>query len=288
MDVAVALTSATLNAGSLVSARLAGKASFYLFCNPLQRGKVREVEREVHRRAVTEELTVNGKKVVAYRWGNGKRPVLLVHGWQSRASRYAGFVDRLQALGLSPVSFDAPGHGDSGGHAVTILEYREVIGQLQDRYGPFHSVVAHSFGVTCAFLALRSGIKAERLVAVSGVSDFQFLLDEFCNQLNLNSRLRRDLRRRIEEELFPGTEDIWTLFDAKQHTEQIAVPILLIHDEDDTVVGVDQARKLKAAYGDQAELVTTRKLGHRKILAEQTVIDNAIGFLAASSEQRLA
>ncbi|WP_406205699.1 alpha/beta hydrolase [Kitasatospora sp. NBC_01560] len=280
MDLAVALTRTALNAGSLVAPGLAGRASFFLFCNPLQRSRVREVERDVHRKAVVEELTVAGKKVVTYRWGDGRRPVLMLHGWQSRASRYAAFVPRLEALGLSPVSFDAPGHGDSGGKATTILEYREIIGLLQERYGAFHSVIAHSFGVACAFLALRGGVKAERLVAVSGVSDFQFLLDAFCEQLNLNGRLRADLKRRIEQQLFPSTPDLWELFDAKVHTEQITLPILLIHDEDDPTVGIDEAYQLRDAYPGQAQLLVTQRLGHRKILGENAVLDNALGFLA--------
>lgn len=284
MDLAVTLTRTALNTGSLVAPGLAGKASFALFRRPLGRGRVGGAEQAVHARATVDELTVNGKKVVTYRWGNGRRPVLLLHGWQSRASRYAGFVPRLEALGLSPVGFDAPGHGDSGGNATTILEYREIVEQLQERHGAFHSIVAHSFGVACAFLALRSGVKAERLVAVSGVSDFQFLHSEFCSQLGLNDRLRQDLRRRIEEDLFAGTENMWQLFDAKVRTEEVTVPILLIHDEDDRTVPLAEAHKLLAAYPGQADLVVTSRLGHRKILAEDAVIDNAIGFIAAADD----
>jgi hypothetical protein len=33
--------------------------------------------------------TVGGKRAVTYTWGDGDRPVLLVHGWESRASRSA-------------------------------------------------------------------------------------------------------------------------------------------------------------------------------------------------------
>ncbi|WP_238162986.1 alpha/beta hydrolase [Kribbella capetownensis] len=70
---------------------------------------MRESERAIHEAARVE--VVDG--VVTYAWGDGRRPVLLVHGWRSRASRYAGFVARLLELGYSPVSFDAPGHGDT-------------------------------------------------------------------------------------------------------------------------------------------------------------------------------
>ncbi len=279
MDLAVALIRTTLNTTSLVAPRLAGRAAFALFCRPLRRGRVRTIEREVHDRAVTEKLHVNGKSVTAYRWGSGERPVLLLHGWQSRTSRYAGFVPGLQALGLSPIGFDAPGHGDSAGQATTILEYRELIGQLQEKYGEFEAVIAHSFGVTCAFYALRDGIRAGRLVAIAGVAEFGYLLDEFCAQLGLRPRVKRELREHIERRLFPQVPDLWNRFDATRRPQEVELPLLLVHDEDDAMVALQQVHKLKAAYGEQAELLVTTGLGHRRILAEPTVVDNALGFL---------
>src|SRR6266516_1421498 len=91
----------------MFSPRLAGRLAFQLWRRPFARGHVRESERAIHAAARVE--TIDG--VVTYAWGDGRRPVLLVHGWRSRASRYAGFVARLLELGYSPVSYDAPGHG---------------------------------------------------------------------------------------------------------------------------------------------------------------------------------
>jgi len=278
------LIRAALNGTSWVAPRVAGRATFYLFCNLKPRSKVRDTERETHHRALLDELSVNGKKVVTYRWGNGERPVLLVHGWQSRAARFAGFVPRLEALGCSPISFDAPGHGDSAGRRTTVLEYREVIRQLQNKYGPFEAVIAHSFGVMATFLSLRATLTAGRLVAVAGVSDFHFLHDEFCRRLQLNARLRQQLRRRIEQDLFPEIPGMWELFDSTLQTDEIALPILVIHDQSDEIVPIGQAQRLKSAYGDQLELITTAQLGHRKILAHPTVIDRAVDFIGLLHE----
>jgi len=279
----VALVRSILNAGSVLAPGAAGRATFALFKRPAARSRVRTAERELHERAVTEHLTVNGKRVVVYRWGDGSRPVLLLHGWQSRASRFTAYVPRLLALGLSPIAFDAPGHGDSAGRETTILEYRELIGRLHERYGTFEAVIAHSFGVACAFLALRDGVRAERLVAVSGVAEFSYLVDGFCGQLGLNDRLKAGLVRRIERELFPDTPALWERFDATHRPEDLPLPIMVIHDENDDVVPLHQAHRLKAAYGDRLQLLVTKGLGHRRILAEPTVVDNAIGFLESTA-----
>jgi pimeloyl-ACP methyl ester carboxylesterase len=147
-------------------------------------------------------------------------------------------------------------------------------------------VIAHSLGVTAAFLALRQVLTAGRLVAVAGVSDFRFLADEFCRRLRLSPRLRQDVLRRIEEELFPDTAGLWELFDAKQRTGEITLPILVIHDQDDATAPISQAHLLKAAYGDQLTLITTTKLGHSRILADPAVIGSALAFLRAPAPQR--
>ena len=103
-----AAVGAGLRAIGAVSPRLAGRVAFELWRRPMARGQLRSSEREVHEAARVE--IVDG--IVTYAWGDGRRPVLLVHGWRSRASRYAGFVTRLLELGYSPVSYDGPGHGD--------------------------------------------------------------------------------------------------------------------------------------------------------------------------------
>jgi pimeloyl-ACP methyl ester carboxylesterase len=282
----VSLAGAALNITSSVAPRLASRVALFLFGSVTPRGKLRDGELQVHDRAVVEELSVNGKRVKSYRWGDGTRPVLLVHGWRSRASRYAGFVSRLEASGFSPISFDAPGHGDSGGRATTILEYGKAIRLLQNRHGPFEAVIAHSFGALAAFLALRGELDTARLVAVAPVSEFRLLLDEFCRRLRLNYRLKKELRRRIEQDLYPDTTEIWQRFDATYRPDDIAVPILVIHDQDDAAAPIDQAHLLKAAYGDQVRVITTTGLGHHKILTDPSVIDTALDFLGVPAESR--
>ncbi|WP_217200728.1 alpha/beta hydrolase [Streptomyces buecherae] len=285
MSRAAPLVGAALNALAHPAPELAGRAAYALFRHPLRRGKVLPRERAVHERAAVEELVVAGKRVRCYRWGDGGAPVLMLHGWQSRASRYAGFVPRLEALGLTGLSFDAPGHGASAGRDTTVLEYREIIGQLQERYGTFHAIVAHSLGATSAFLALRGGARAERLVTVAAVRDFDHFPDAFARLLGLSPSLRQDLRERIEHRLFGHVADPWALFDAVRAATEIDVPVRLIHDADDDLVPLAQAHALRAAYGARAELVVTRGLGHRKVLGEPAVIDSALEFIGPAARR---
>src|SRR3954470_12436591 len=101
---------------------------------------VRRDERAVHEAATRGVVG----RVAVYSWGEGARPVLLVHGWGARASRFAALVTALLEAGLSPVAYDAWGHGDTPGPVRTIPEHRVVIDELERRHGPFAGVVGHS------------------------------------------------------------------------------------------------------------------------------------------------
>jgi pimeloyl-ACP methyl ester carboxylesterase len=265
------LIGTVVRAAGAVSPRLGGRLAFALWRRPLARGQVRDSELDVHDSATRD--VIDG--VVTYAWGDGKRPVLLVHGWRSRASRYAGFVTRLLELGYSPVSYDAPGHGDSPGPIVSILGHQRIIRALEERYGPFEGVIGHSLGVPFALYAVKEGVAAKRLVMISGVADFGYLADSFCRALGLGPKVNQRLRREIERGYFDGDRDIWARFSVAAGK----APLLVVHNDEDDVVHPEQARVMLLHYGTQAHFHPTTGLGHSRILQDPAVIAEAVAFL---------
>ncbi|MFF2185947.1 alpha/beta hydrolase [Streptomyces sp. NPDC058155] len=294
MDLAVTVVRTALNAASYVSPGLAGKAAFRLFRKPRGRSRLRPDERPVMDRAEVGEIAVGGGTAISYRWGTGERPVLLVHGWESRGSRFATLVTELLDLGLSPIAFDAPGHGEATGETMTIVDLRDIITALDAEHGPFETVVAHSLGVTATFVAAQErGVRAERIVAISGVPDFAYLVDRFCAGLGLRARLNRELRGRIERELFPGETDIWSRFSVPRTGTAVgASSFLVVHDEDDDMVDPAASRALSASLsatlGDRARLVVTRGLGHRRIIGDRQVAASVRDFVVSGTPARAA
>lgn len=268
------LISQALKVAAAISPGLAGRLAFELWRRPLARGKVRDAEREIHQSARVG--IIDG--VVTYTWGDGTRPVLLVHGWRSRASRYYGYVARLVALGYTPISYDAPGHGDSAGRAGTILDHQRIIQNLAHRHGRFEGVVAHSLGVPFALYAVREGVAAGRLVALAGVAEFGYLVDAFCAELGLGPGPNRALRRSIEQRLFRGDRGIWQRFSAGAGD----AGLLVFHDDGDDVVVPAQADVLVAQYGPKATFVRTTGLGHHRIVTDEQVMTAAVDFLTTS------
>lgn len=259
---------------NLLPAGVAGRIAFELWRRPFKRGEVRETERKLHQAARKE--VIDG--VVTYAWGDGQRPVLLVHGWRSRASRFHGFVQRLLDLGYSPISYDAPGHGDSPGRAGTILDHQRIIQALAERHGRFEGVIAHSLGAPFALYAIRQGVAAGRVVTISGLAEFDYLVNAFCRALGLNAKVNQALRRSIERGLFEGDDQIWT----KYSVSAGEVDLLVIHNDEDDVVDPTQAPVLLAKYGSKARFLQTNGLGHRRIMVDPEVITEAVAFVQDS------
>ena len=273
------LVGAAVNALALPAPGLAGTLARRLWADPRGLRPVAAQDRELHGSARTEPLGVGRWKVATYAWGDGARPVLLAHGWRSRAARFAPVIRRLLELGYSPVSWDAPGHGSTGGPVGTVLDAREVMRRLQDRHGPFAAVIGHSMGALFAVHALREGLRADRVVLVSGVSDFGFLVDYFSGALGLRPRAVAALRRAVEHRYFDGDPTVWTRFSATHAPETLTQPFLLLHGEDDSYVPFGQSLRTASALGGRARLVRTRGLGHSGILADGATLDLVAGFL---------
>ncbi|WP_168220819.1 alpha/beta hydrolase [Streptomyces sp. RFCAC02] len=260
-----------------VAARLAAPR----FSDPTARSSLRPDEEPLMRRAIRTPLPVRGKTAVAYHWGDGERPVLLMHGWRSRASRFHVLAGALIERGLSPVAFDAPGHGEAAGRGTSALEYREMAAELQRRHGRFTAVVGHSVGGLGAYLAVRDVLTTRRLATIAAPARLGDVFDSFCALAGLGERVRPVLRRRLEEGLFAGEPDVWNHCSPVHDPAAITPPVLIVHDRDDDMVPYAAAERLAAAHGDHADLLTTRGLGHRRILTDPDVTAAVVAFAAA-------
>jgi pimeloyl-ACP methyl ester carboxylesterase len=274
----LAAVRATIDAATLVSPGLGGRLALQLWRRPGRPGPVRPEERAVHDAASTSSVEHLGR-VATYAWGDGARPVLLVHGWGGRSSRFATLVTALLARGYSPVAYDAWGHGATSGPVRSILEHQVVIDRLAERHGPFEGVVAHSFGVPVSQYAVRNGLAADRMVAIGGMADFGYLVDGFCAGLGVRARVYWALRRAIERTYFDGDDGIWERFSTGPLP---GTTVLVVHDADDAVVARRQADLMLDALGSATMLETTG-LGHSRILRDPAVVAATVDFLSGGT-----
>lgn len=226
---------------------LALAASFRAFRTVGPPDRVRDDDRATHERAHRGELRVAGERVVTYTWGDPSgAPVLLVHGWQSRASRFARLVEDLEQAGHRVHAFDAVAHGDSSGRYTTILDHLAIIGRIQDSAGPFAGVVGHSFGALAAGVALAEGLEAHTFAAVAAAPSFDGLNESFARAIDLPPALDARLAHRLATRLFPDEPDPADRFDLLRHP--VPTPALFVHGDRDREVSPDVSRALQAAH----------------------------------------
>lgn len=213
------------------------------------------------------------KRVACWSWGQGPR-VLLVHGWNGRGAQLGSFVQPLVKAGYRVMTLDLPGHGKTAGKQTNLFEISKALCALNDLHGPFAAIIGHSFGVPCAVHAIGNGLQTDKLVSLSAPSGFTSLLKHFTHYLRLPAHLQHDIERRLLT--FVGTPT-WKKF--ADHYAPVNVRLsLLVHDQDDHVVPLAEARQL-LPYWQNTRFIVTSGLGHRRILKNRQVIEQTVSFI---------
>lgn len=240
--------------------------------------RVRDDDRATHERARRGALRIGGERAVTYEWGDpAGPPVLLVHGWQSRASRFARLVEDLEQHGHRVLSYDTLAHGDSTGRYTTILDHLTTIRRIQDSAGPFAGVVGHSFGALAAGVALAEGLEAAAFVAVAAAPSFDGLNESFVRAVDLPAALHERHARQVATRIFPAEPDPADRFDLFRHPAP--TPTLFVHGDRDREVSPAVSRALHAAHPGSRFLEVPGS--HTRVLDGAGTREAAVGHIAA-------
>jgi pimeloyl-ACP methyl ester carboxylesterase len=221
-----------------------------------------------------------GLLVHGYRWGDGP-PVYLVHGWGGNAGQFSSFIEPLMSAGFSVVTFDAPSHGLSdagafGPRSTHAVEMGRALDAVVAQHGQPYAIVAHSMGGVATALSVRDGwVAVPRLVLISPMVALGSHVAVLGNYLGFGERTARQLKDRAFRRVGLTVDelDLNTLFDSDDRPS-----LLVVHDRGDREAGYPASVSLVAGWGG-AELITTTRLGHRRILDDVDVIQKVVGYL---------
>ncbi|MGW5053341.1 alpha/beta fold hydrolase [Actinokineospora sp. NPDC004072] len=224
--------------------------------------------------------TIAGMRVET--WGGGPA-VYLVHGWGGHRGQLAGLVPPLVAAGHRVIAFDAPSHGESGPGALgpgraTLPEFAAALTAVVAAFGPAHAIVAHSMGGTATALAVLDGLPATRLAFIAPMADPMVQIRLFAQFLGLGEKTRAALVRRLERLVGRSMSDFDIPARAADRTD--LPPLLVVHDKGDREVSHANGAAI-AQHWPAAHLMTTERLGHRRILGDQDVLRAVIDFAGA-------
>ncbi|MFL9845944.1 alpha/beta fold hydrolase [Flavobacterium rhizosphaerae] len=210
--------------------------------------------------AKAEMVTINNNIFQMYTWAGmpGKETVLLVHGWESNASRWKLLISYLKKSGCTIIALDAPAHGLSSGTEFSIPLYAKFVDYIVKQCRPF-AMVGHSLGGITAlyYQATYKQDIIKKLIVMGAPCDFNMILKNFTRNLRLNSKIRTLMKKHLANVY--GMEP--DLFCGDTFASEIKIEGLLIHDNKDKTVPLKDAKKIAEAWPD-AEFLITKGLGH--------------------------
>ena len=199
--------------------------------------------------------------------------VLLVHGWEGRASDLATIAQRLLDQGFGVLSIELPAHGDSDGDSTSIpAAARALAAALAGQ--ALHGIVAHSVGCAVTVEALAKGLEAGRVALLAVPARYADYARGFARQAGLDGAGSDAMLAALAA---AGVEVASVSLPAR--APAMTASALFVHSQDDRVVPLCDAELSSSAWPG-ARLMRVDGLGHRRLLQDAAVVDAVAAFLA--------
>jgi pimeloyl-ACP methyl ester carboxylesterase len=229
-------------------------------------------------------IDADGETLATHSWGPPSGPlVLLIHGWAGRGSQMGAFAQRLADRGYRALALDLYGHGASPGKTSSLLHMAAGVEAAMHQLGAPRGIVAHSAGCAATTLALQAGPWNPALAFVSPPDDLGYFALQLARTLRVQPAVHRRARRGIEARF--GIP--WSQLRVPAVAPEMTQPLLVIHDELDREVPIEQGRNVASSWPG-AQLVSTRGLGHQRILRDDEVVRQAIDFVVQPRARAIA
>jgi pimeloyl-ACP methyl ester carboxylesterase len=254
------------------------KKVYGAFFSP-SRYEVKPTDHEVMEWGNNYRVPLEGGELAVTTWGSNGPSVLLMHGWGGARAQMTGFVDPLLFAGYRVVAYDQPAHGESDGKTTNLLEIAPTMDLIAKQEGPFHAVIAHSFGtlITSYALVERNFPPPARLVYFGAFNQLLDSLPRFQVLAGLTDEIMDGFRVMLYEN-FGG--EVLEAITNEVLTPRINIPALMFHDTADNVTPVEDSRAIARVW-KQAQFIETEGLGHRGALQSKSIHEQVVRFLKA-------
>lgn len=230
----------------------------YAFFSQPRKGKLKKDELPAMLQTAEQQLHQhNEHQFQTYTWKGNDDVILLVHGWESNATRWAALLTQLKKTKKTIIAIDAPAHGLSSGIEFNVPIYAEFIDVISQKYKP-KSIIGHSIGGTaCVYFQYKYQNHLEKMILLGAPSDFTVLLQNYINILSLNSKIQTYLIAYIKERFNIIVDD----FSGEKFLQDTTLSGIIAHDTHDTVVHFNEGKKLASSWKN-AKFIETKGLGH--------------------------
>lgn len=254
---------------------IAATVGVNLFYSP-RRFEKKAAEKDIEQYGETFYFNSRKGKLKLYHW-KGKRSenVLLVHGWEGRATQLHKFVQPILNEGFSVLAFDGPAHGDSEGKKTTLPFFSQAIEDICQTYRVKY-IIAHSFGAGGSAIAISNGLSIDKAVFISAPFSVENVVNRFGKYLKIPYRVSEKMHKIMENEKWHAKSRECFSFHTLGKT--IDIPLLIIHDKRDKYVSYEDGCKIHECCKN-SEFMSTDGYGHGAIIEKDVVINRSMEFL---------
>ncbi|MFV8347341.1 alpha/beta fold hydrolase [Flavobacterium sp. ZB4P13] len=249
---------AYINLLSFVFPKKASQLAYAFFSEPRE-GKLSKTSLPAILQEAQSETFQHGKHSFhTYTWKGNDTVILLVHGWESNASRWENLLPYLKKSGSTIIAIDGPAHGLSSGKEFSIPKYAEFIHLAVQKFKPQY-LIGHSIGgKTCLYYqSVYQNDLLKKMVILGAPSDFNIILNNYITLLSLNAKISKSLEDHYLNHFKLNLEQ----FSGKLFASKLNIKGLIAHDIDDTVVLFEEGKKIAGAW-ENAVFIETKGLGH--------------------------
>lgn len=247
-----------INLLGYIAPKKATKLAYKLFSEPREGRLIKEKLPEILNNTKVDFYEFQDESFVTYTWKGDQTVILLVHGWESNASRWEKLIPFLQKTKHTIVAIDGPAHGQSVGTEFNVIKYGEFINVVAQKFSP-KVLIGHSIGgAACVYYQSHFENKSvEKMILLGAPSDLHILIENYINLLSLNSRMKKSLDQYFIERFNVKLQE----FSGKLFGQKIGIKGIIAHDKLDTVVLFEESKKIASSWKD-AVFIETNGLGH--------------------------
>jgi pimeloyl-ACP methyl ester carboxylesterase len=267
------LTGAYFNFLAYVHSKLLAKKGFSTFCNPFSR-KLKPHMLAFLEKNKDEIIEIDGNKIQTYKWGEGSKHILLLHGWASHSYRWKKNIHYLLKNDFTIHAFDAPAHGLSEGKIMHVKIYEKVIREYLKNNESVNYIMAHSIGgfATTYYLSENKEHQIKKVIIMGAPGEAKDFFNFYKSTLGLSEKATQIIINQFVIELGEKPE----YFSSKRMATHNTIPALIVHDKEDKAANSKYSVGLHENWKN-SQLLLTNGLGHD--LKSEELIKYSITFL---------
>ena len=223
-------------------------------------------------------ISVHDQMVRCWKWGSGPA-ILLAHGWNGRGIQLHQFIEPLLQRGYSVIAYDAPGHGESHGKTSSYFEFTDTIRTLltSSNGHEIRGVIAHSLGAAAVVNSMAKEDHALKPVLIAPALKPTEVLYSFFDAFGLPKPMYQNLIEEYEKSFgYTMRRD-----NPSDLLSGIKSKILIVHDKNDPTIPYVDSKDISDRLRN-IELHTTERLGHKRILANESVVEFVCNYFGTA------